>query len=122
VRVLLVEDRPEERFLVRTALRLRARIEIVGEAVTSFGAAQLAAELEPDIVVLDLALPDSMGRDTYLRVREAAPQARVVIYSGHTSDRDWYDKAGVPFVPKEGSLDPLVRVVESVAGDGPTAE
>jgi DNA-binding NarL/FixJ family response regulator len=113
VRVLLVEDRPEERVVVRTALRLAGHVEIVAEAVTSVSAAQLAADLQPDVVLLDLYLPDSTGRETYARVRAAAPKVRVIIYSGHDSDRDWYARAGVPFVSKQGDLDVLVRAVAS---------
>jgi DNA-binding NarL/FixJ family response regulator len=117
MRVLLVDDVPEVRVVVRTALRLRRGIEIVGEATTSFSGAQLAADLRPDLVVLDLLLPDTVGQASYLRLQEAAPGSRVVIYSVDDSDPDWYRRNGaVGFVDKDAGLDDLVDVIESAAG------
>jgi DNA-binding NarL/FixJ family response regulator len=82
------------RFLLRTALRLRQGVEIIGEATTSDRATSLAATLQPDIVVLDLGLPDTSGRETFTRIRAAAPKSRIVIYTGHDSEPDWYERRG----------------------------
>jgi DNA-binding NarL/FixJ family response regulator len=112
VRVLLVDDEPDIRLVVRTALRLRRDIEIVGEATTTFSAAQLAAEQEPDLVVLDLGLPDSSGSQSYVQVHAAAPGSRFVIYSSSDAERGWFQMRGVSFVGKNGDLTELMDVVE----------
>lgn len=115
VRVLVVDDLDEVRVVVRTALRLRSQIEIVGEATTTFSAVALAADLLPDVVVLDLLLPDSSrGRVTYERLRAASPDSKLVIYTGHDTDPAWYRTQGAAgFVDKGTSIDRLVDAVEN---------
>lgn len=115
VRVLLVDDEPDIRLVVRTALRLRSGMEIVGEATTSFSAVELATEQAPDLVVLDLGLPDSSGSDSYLQVQAAAPGSRFVIYSSSDAERAWFGAQGVDFVGKNGDLAELMDVVDKTA-------
>ncbi len=77
IRVLIVDDHP----LVRRGLaRLlsRAGMEPVGEAATGEGGLRLAEELEPDVVLWDLAMPGG-GLGAIQRLRAAAPKARVLI-------------------------------------------
>ncbi|MFN2560697.1 MAG: response regulator transcription factor [Jatrophihabitans sp.] len=111
LRVLLVDDEPDIRLVLRTALRLRSGIEIVGEATTSFSAAELATEQAPDLVVLDLGLPDSSGSDSYVQVQAAAPGSKFVIYSSSDAEREWFRTHGVDFVGKNGDLTELMDVV-----------
>ena len=75
VRVLLVDDVADVRRLVRIALGLHGGFEVVGEAGAGVQAVELATRLGPDIVLLDLGLPDLAGRDVLSRVREVAPDA-----------------------------------------------
>ena len=123
VRVLLVDDAPEARRLVRTALRFRGGFEIVGEASTGVAAITLVEELEPDVVVLDLGLPDITGRDVLTRVREQRPHIKVVIFSGaEPEDRTWYDQNAEGYVLKDADIDFLVGLLESVARPAPDPE
>jgi DNA-binding NarL/FixJ family response regulator len=116
LRVVLVDDMPEVRRLVRTALRFRGGFEVVGEASTGVAAVTLVHELEPDLVVLDLGLPDITGRDVLTRVRESRPQTSVVIFSGaDAEDRSWYEERVAGYVLKDADLDYLVDLLESVA-------
>jgi CheY-like chemotaxis protein/anti-sigma regulatory factor (Ser/Thr protein kinase) len=116
VRVLLVDDAPEARRLVRTALRFRGGFEIAGEASTGTAAITLVDEVEPDVVVLDLGLPDITGRDVLSRMREQHPGLRVVIFSGaEPEDRAWYDEHAQGYVLKDADIDYLVELLESVA-------
>ena len=115
VRVLLVDDAPEARRLVRTALRFRGGFEIVGEASTGTAAITLVDEVKPDVVVLDLGLPDIAGRDVLTRVREQQPGVKVVIFSGaEPVDRAWYDEHAQGYVLKDADIDYLVELLESV--------
>lgn len=117
MRVLLVDDVSEVRVVVRTALRLRQGIQIVGEATTSFFGARLAAELRPDLVVLDLQLPDTAGQESYLRLQAAAPESRVVIYSVDDTNPEWYRRHGAAgFIEKDADLDDLVHAIECAFG------
>ena len=86
--VLLVEDIPELRSVIRQTLRLRGGFEVVGEAADGASAIAAAASHQPDIVVLDLGLPDLAGHEVLTRLRAVSPVAQVVVYTGSfTPDR-----------------------------------
>ncbi|WP_309504873.1 MULTISPECIES: response regulator [Nocardioides] len=115
IRVLLVDDVVEVRRLVRTSLRFRGGFEVVGEAADGAEAVLLASRHRPDVVVLDLGLPDLAGREVLSRLRESAPQAKVVVFSGlETEDRSWFDQNAAGFVVKDADLGYLVDLLESV--------
>lgn len=115
VRVLLVDDADDVRRLVRTALRFRGGFEVAGEATTGVQAVEMVAALQPDVVVLDLGLPDLAGRDVLTRVREAGPGAKVVVFSGaDPEDRAWYEERTAGYVLKNQELDHLVDLLGSV--------
>ena len=100
-RVLIVDDLPEVRVLVRTRLRLSDGMDIVGEAESGTTAVQMARDLRPDAVVLDLKVPGVAGRSLFSAVTEASPSSRVVVFTAYEEDRAWYRARGVPVVPKE---------------------
>lgn len=114
VRVLLVDDVVDARRLVRTALRFRGGFEVAGEAGTGAEAVELASDLQPDVVVLDLGLPDLAGRDVLGRVRASAPSAKVVIFSAaDPDDRLWFEENTAGYVLKNEDLDYLVDLLEA---------
>jgi DNA-binding NarL/FixJ family response regulator len=114
IRVLLVDDVVEVRRLVRTALRFRDAFEVVGEAGDGGEAVRLAQALRPDVVVLDLGLPDIAGREVLSRIRERSPESKVVVFSGVDSpDRAWIADHVEGYVVKD-ELDYLVRLLETV--------
>lgn len=114
-RVLIVDDVAETRRLVRTALRFRGSFEVVAEAEDGAAAVRLAAEVRPDIVVLDLGLPDIAGHEVLLGVRQGSPTSKIVVFSGaEVSDRDWYRERVEGFVVKDVDLDYLVDLLESL--------
>ena len=115
IRVLLVDDVVEVRRLVRTSLRFRGGFEVVGEAADGAEAVQLAAQLRPDVVVLDLGLPDIAGREVLTRVRDVSPGTKVVVFSGlETSDRTWIRDHSEGFVVKDADIGYLIDLLESV--------
>jgi CheY-like chemotaxis protein/anti-sigma regulatory factor (Ser/Thr protein kinase) len=80
--VLLVDDVEEVRSVVCQALRRRGGFDVVTEAGDGGTAIAAAREHQPDIVVLDLGLPDLAGSEVLARLQAAAPAAQVVIYTG----------------------------------------
>lgn len=81
-RVLLVDDNSLVRRLLREQLTARGALEVVGEAGDAASAVKLAAEVDPDLVVLDLSMPGSDGFTAIGDLLAAAPATRVVVMSG----------------------------------------
>ncbi len=86
IRALLADDHALVRAGLRTLLDSIAGVTVVAEAGNGEEALQLAAELHPDLVVMDIAMPRLNGLDAAARIREALPGSRVLILSMHASD------------------------------------
>jgi DNA-binding NarL/FixJ family response regulator len=115
IRVLLVDDVVDVRRLVRTALQFRGDFEVVGEASDGAEAVGLAKTLHPDIVVLDLGLPDLAGREVLSSIRIHSPASKVVIFSGaDTADQGWITNHVEGYVLKDTELEYLVDLLESL--------
>jgi CheY-like chemotaxis protein/anti-sigma regulatory factor (Ser/Thr protein kinase) len=122
IRVLLVDDVVHVRRLVRTALRFRDVFEVVGEASDGTEAVRQAAELSPDVVVLDLGLPDLAGHEVLSGIRAASPGSKVVVFSGGDgSDQSAVRSQVDGYVLKDEAVDYLVDLLESVAQRAQTA-
>jgi DNA-binding NarL/FixJ family response regulator len=117
ISVLLVDDDPGIRAILRAALRSRGRFDIVGEAASGAEAAELAEDMVPDVVVLDLGLPDLMPKEVLMAARQASPTSRIVVFSGGQSDRPWFEQRAEGYVLKDAALAELLDVLEQV-GDG----
>jgi CheY-like chemotaxis protein len=115
-RILLVEDVDELRSVVKQVIGLRAGLEVVGEAGDGRSAIELAGALQPDVVVLDLGLPDLAGREVLTALRAAAPGAQVVIYSGtHTADRRDLAQRAEGYVSKDREVTYLVDLLADIS-------
>lgn len=79
-RILLVDDEPDLRFLLRRLLVRGDRFEVAGEAGDAPEAVELAADLQPDITLLDLMMPTS-GEVALPQILDVAPSCMVVIFS-----------------------------------------
>ena len=84
--MLLVDDEAALRFLLRSSLEDREGFEVIGEAAEGAEAIALAERTQPDVVVLDLGLPDLSGLEVIPRIRAVAPEARVVVFTGSGDD------------------------------------
>lgn len=87
IRVLLADDTASVRLLLRGTLEASRAFEVVGEAGDGAEAVEMAGALQPDMVLLDLAMPVLSGMDAIPRIRRCAPDARVVVVSGFAPDR-----------------------------------
>ncbi len=103
-RLLIVDDDSRFRKLLRMVLEDAAEFEVVGEAEEGAGALEAARELEPDLVLLDVNLPDTTGFELTPRLAEGAGAPDVVLISsrGDETYAELAERAGATaFVPKD---------------------
>ncbi len=86
ITVLLVDDHTVVRQGLRRILEDEGDIEIVGEAGSGGDAVSLTATLQPDVVVMDIAMPRTNGLEATRRIRETMPDTKVLILSAHGDD------------------------------------
>lgn len=118
-RVLLVDDSDDLRMLLRIKLESWGHYHVVGEAADGESAVALAAEHQPDLVMLDLAMPKMDGLQALPLIRDAVDGVRVIVLSGFDHDlmagkaaaagADGYLEKGVP-------MEELARTIEGVLG------
>ena len=81
-RVLVVDDFKTFREWIRSQLKPHIQVDIVGEASTGQDAIQMAEDLNPDLILLDLGLPDINGIETAKRISSIRPLAKILFLSG----------------------------------------
>lgn len=115
LRVLLVDDVPELRAALARALGSRGNFTISGQAGDGRSAVDLARRHQPDLIVIDLGLPDLAGRDLLTELRACAPDALVVVYSGsHTPDRAAITQSVEAYVDKTQDIDYLADLLDDI--------
>ncbi len=118
IRVLLVDDQPAVRRGLGLRFQLEPDLEVVGEASTGREALALAQTLTPDVVLMDIAMPEMDGIAATAALRRVVPQSAVVILSIHddAQTRARAQEAGaVAFVEKRGATDSLLAVIRQAA-------
>lgn len=82
IRVLLADDLPQIRNMLRRGLEKDGRFEIVGEASDGNEAVTMATEARPDAMVLDLAMPNLDGLQAIPQILAASPHTKIIVLSG----------------------------------------
>jgi DNA-binding NarL/FixJ family response regulator len=121
--VLVCDDVENMLIALRAVLDLREGIEVVGEARNGMEAIELALSLQPDVVLLDLSMPGKDGLQALPELRQAAPEARVVILSGHEGRpvEEAARRGAERFLLKGAEPDAIIAAVEEAAA-GPRLE
>lgn len=116
-RVILVDDHPLLRDGLRKAIEQQAHLELAGEAFTIAGATRLAADTAPDLVLLDIHLPDGNGLDAARQILADWPNTKIMIFSADP-DRSLVDQAlklGVQaYLLKTCLCDEVIRAINLV--------
>ena len=122
LRILVADDHDLMRRGVIALLQSRAGWEVCGEAHTGREAVAKAEELKPDVVILDISMPELNGVEAARRIRKALPNAEVLILSVHYSDqliREILDAGVRGYMVKSDSDRDLIIAVETLANHKP---
>ncbi len=120
IRVYLCDDVAALRLVTRTVLELEPGIEVIGEASDGRTAATEVAALAPDVLVLDLSLPELDGLEVLEELSTTAPATRIVVFSGYPAEqlRDAaLDRGARRYLEKGVDISEVARAVREVAAE-----
>ena len=112
VKVLIVDDQEPFRAVARTVVELTEGFEVVGEVETGEASVEAVAELEPDLVLMDINLPGINGIEATRRILAARPEVAVILLSTYSESdlpADARDCGAIAYVHKEDFGPALVR-------------
>jgi len=119
IRLLVVDDHPVVRAGIVGLLAGEPDLEVVGEAADGAQACDLAAALQPDVVLMDLRMPVMDGTTATERILAATPTVRVVVLTTYETDADILravEAGATGYLLKDTPRDDLVAAVRAVAG------
>lgn len=116
--VLLVDDHEVVRVGLRSLLSREPTIEVVGEAGTAAEAVAQAARLQPDVIIMDVRLPDRSGVEACREIKSTDPRVQIIMLTSHADEDAVFDSimAGASgYLLKQVQGREVVRAVETVA-------
>jgi DNA-binding NarL/FixJ family response regulator len=121
LRILIAEDHETVREGLRLIVNEQADMEIIGEAGDGRTAVRLAQELKPDIVLMDVSMPELNGLVAAAQLKRIAPDIKIITLTRHTDEAYIKEllQAGVSgYVLKQSSSVELIRAIRTVANGG----
>ena len=117
IRILIAEDQRIVREGLVALLEDEPEVEIAGEATNGQEAVELFARLQPDVVLMDLQMPVMDGPEATRRIREQAPDARILVLTTYATDEFIFKalRAGAQgYLLKDASTDELLAAIRSI--------
>lgn len=119
IRILIADDQRIFRTAISRTLATIPGIEIVGEAGDGGEAVRMAEELQPDVILMDVAMPVFDGIEATRWIRARCPQTRIIglsIYEAGDVESRMRKAGAVAYVPKAQHWDTLLSTIYSVQG------
>lgn len=117
LRILLVDDHEVVRVGVRALIERQPGMEVIGEASTVGEAVTQAAQLAPDVVVLDIRLPGGDGMEACRQIKARRPETRIIVLTSFPDDEVLFDAIACGadgYVLKQIGSHELIRALEQV--------
>ncbi len=121
IRILLAEDHAIVRAGLKTLINAQSGMQVIGEAGDGTEAVQLAGQLQPDIVVMDVGLPRMNGAQASREIKSQNPGIRVValtMYEDKSYVRELIQAGASGYVVKRAAADELIHALRVVADGG----
>ena len=121
IRLLLVDDHPVVRKGIAYALKKHSELQIVGEAAEGREAVRQALKLKPDVVLMDIEMPEMNGFTATEMLRKQLPATRVLMLSAYNNDAfvaRSIESGAWGHVSKDTNAKELVRAIEAVHSGG----
>lgn len=118
LRIILAEDHETIRDGLKLLVNSRSDMEVVGEADNGRTALQLAGEFSPDVVVMDISMPELNGLQATKKLKDTSPQVKVLILTRHSEPgylRELLQAGASGYVLKQSKSEELVRAILAVA-------
>lgn len=118
IKVLIADDHTIVRSGVRLLLEGEPDIDVVGEALNGKEALELAAELQPNVILMDIAMPEIDGLEATRQIKERWPQIEVLVLTMHRSEEYFFEmlrNGASGYVLKAADTEDLVKAVRIVA-------
>lgn len=118
IKVLIADDHTIVRSGVRLLLDAEPDVDVVGEALDGIEAVELAGRLQPDVVLMDIAMPGMDGMEATRHIKEEWPQVNVLVLTMHRQDEYLFEvlKAGASgYILKAAETNELIHAVRVVA-------
>jgi DNA-binding NarL/FixJ family response regulator len=118
IRVLIADDHPVVRAGLQGMLLGQPDIQVVGEAVTGAEAIALTEQLRPNVVLMDLRMPELDGVSATVRIRERQPQTHVLVLTTYDGDADILraiEAGATGYLLKDTPRDDLFRAIRAAA-------
>jgi DNA-binding NarL/FixJ family response regulator len=122
IRIVLADDHAIVRHGLSRALQQEDDMEVVGQAEDGRTTVELARKLTPDVVVMDISMPDLNGIEATREIRRQTPHVKVIALSMHSAKRyvtEMFKAGAVGYLLKDCDFDELARAIRTVA-DGKT--
>ncbi len=118
MRLLLVDDHAVVRSGLRMLMSAQNDVEIVGEAGTASEAMELAGEVKPDVILMDIGLPDKSGIEATREIKNRYPGIAVVALTIHEDEEYFFkmlDAGASGYVPKRAAPEELLTAIRVAA-------
>lgn len=120
IKILLVDDHEIVRYGLRGLIEEQSDMEVVGEAENGRHAINLARQLKPDIVIMDISMPDMNGFEATRQIRREIPNTKIIVLSMHHRRQFVIDmlNAGVSgYLLKTKVHDDLIRAIKAAVAN-----
>lgn len=117
IKIILADDHTIVRHGLNKSIQLQDNMEVVGQAPDGLSAIQLVRELKPDIVIMDISMPDINGMDATREITQDFPNVKVIALSMHSAKkfvREMFKAGASGYLLKDCEFDELAKAIRIV--------